>query len=588
MARRTALALVATAAAAAIILSGCSGAQRNEPAGLPSGPAVPEVGAASSWVASLSAPLPADLPASPSAACALITRPAGWLRIEDAQPGDAGFRIPPEADGAGVVRGYTDRSSAACGDEVTVHLSGPTSTVRLEAYRIGAYRTSRARLIWSSGDLHVGPTRRPRLQPHTHLVEPDWPVTVAARITTDWPAGFYLLIPRSAGGPAGPAIPLVIRDDAGHEPVLLAASTMTWNAYGDFGGYSLYRGPGVTAKARYLSRARVVTFRRPLTGTGYEQLVSMDLPVVEQIEQLGLDAAYTTDVDVDLHPSQLLRHAELVFGGHSEYWTRREYDAMEAARNRGVNLAFLGANNLWWHARLEDHAGGTQPDLEVVWREVAGDPTPASRPSDYTLLWSQWPEHRDAAAVLGQDHAGIDVHGGYQVLNAPAWMLNGTGVDSGSVLPMAVGNEADGYNPRAANPPDLDVVAAGVLRGSHGPVTVSASYYSAPSGAGVFAAGSTDWSCALGADCPDQAVPAQTARDLRILTRNVLTAFARPDAGRRHPSAASFPPPTKSLLAQLKPAATGSYGEAETAEEGAVRAARRPGVARSNGAIALR
>jgi hypothetical protein len=113
------LALVATAAAAAIILSGCSGAQRNEPAGLPSGPAVPEVGAASSWVASLSAPLPADLPASPSAACALITRPAGWLRIEDAQPGDAGFRIPPEADGAGVVRGYTDRSSAACGDEVT-------------------------------------------------------------------------------------------------------------------------------------------------------------------------------------------------------------------------------------------------------------------------------------------------------------------------------------------------------------------------------------------------------------------------------------------------------------------------------------
>jgi hypothetical protein len=255
---------------------------------------------------------------------------------------------------------------------------------------------------------------------------------------------------------------------------------------------------------------------------------------------------------------------------------------MEAARNRGVNLAFLGANNLWWHARLESAMTGGEPDREVVWRDTAGDPTPANRPSDYTLLWSQWPEHRDAAAVLGHDHAGIDVHGGYQVMNAPAWMLTGTGLATGSVLPMAVGNEADGYDPGGANPPDLDVVAAGVLRGSHGPVTVSASYYSAPSGAAVFAAGSTDWSCALDADCPDQAIPARTARQLQIITRNVLYAFARPAAGRRHPSTPSVPPPALRLMAHLQAGAIGSYGEAETAEEGAVRAVRRQAVPRAD------
>jgi hypothetical protein len=585
MARRAVL-LTGVAVAAAIALSGCSGPQRREPSGIPSGPAVPAAGGASSWLSGLSVSMPADARPAPSAPCARVQWPAGWTRTEDDQPGAAGFRVP--ADGTGVVRGYADEQSAACGDVVRVHLSGPHSKVRLQAFRLGDYRESSARLVWSSGDLQVEPTARPPVQPYTQLIEPDWPVTVTADITTDWAPGFYLLVPRSVGGPAGPGIPLVIRDDAGREPVLFAASTMTWNAYDDFGGYSLYRGPGKTAKARYLTRARVVSFHRPLTGTGYQQLVSMDLPVVEQIERLGLDAAYTTDVDLDARPSQLLQHQELVLGGHSEYWTRREYDAMEGARNRGVNLAFLGANNLWWHTRLEGGSDGTPPDREVVWRQVAGDPTLPSRPSDYTLLWSQWPEHRDAAAVLGHDHAGIDVHGGYQVMTAPPWMLSGTGLTTGSLLPMAVGNEADGYLPQAANPPDLDVVAAGVLRGSHGPVTVSASYYSAPSGAGVFAAGSTDWSCTLQSACPDQAVPEQTAHLLQIVTRNVLTAFAVPDAGRLHPSTPSVPPPVAVLMAELPPAAIGSYGETETAEEGTARASRRPGVVRTHGPVALR
>jgi hypothetical protein len=514
------------------------------------------------------AQFPPDVAETPSG-CAAVPRPDGWLRAEDAQPGQPGFEIPPDTGGR-VVTGYADRRSAACGDTVSVALSGPPSVVRLEAYRLGAYREAIGRLIWRSGDVPVTQRPLPAVQPGTNLREASWPVSVRMPVTTAWPPGFYLLVVRAAGGIAGPAIPLIVRDDAGEAPIMFTASTLTWNAYNDWGGYSLYRGPGLTSAARFAARGRVASFRRPLEGSGYRQMVFMDLPVVRRLEELaaarGLDVAYTTDVDVDQRPSQWLRHAELVFGGHSEYWTRRAYDALAAVRGTGVNLVFLGANNLWWHARLDVGPVAVEPDREIVYKTYAGDPTPRSAAGDYSVLWSQWPEHRDAAALLGHSHAAIGVHGGYQVMGAPGWMLAGTGLREGSVLPLAVGNEADGYIPAAANPKDLTVVAAGVLRGARGPVTVSASYYVAPSGAGVFSAGTTDWACGLSGACPDQVIPPATSAALQALSRNIILAFLQPAAGRAHPSVPSVTPEPSVLLTQLSPGAIGNYGSSVVTE----------------------
>jgi len=545
--------------------AGTAGARTGSPTARPSPAWAPE-----------SALLPPDVPRATST-CTPVARPDGWVRAEDDQPGTAGFTVPKDGM-PGQIVGYADRRSAGCGDTVSVALSGPDSTVQLEAYRIGAYRDADARLVWRSGDVAVGHRAPPPLQPRTQLREASWPTSVQVPITTAWPPGFYLLVAHAAGGVGGPAIPLVVRDDVDPAPVLFVASTLTWNAYDDFAGYSLYRGQGRTAAAQFVARSRVASFRRPLVGSGYSQLTFMELPVVRQLEQIaahsGVDVAYTTDVDVDHQPSQLLKHAEIVLGGHSEYWTRRAYDALAVARGSGVNLAFLGANNLWWHTRLESAPGAVQPDREIVYRETAGDPTPPSRPADLTLLWSQWPERRDAAAMLGNSHAAIGVHGGYQLLGAPDWLLAGTGLHAGTVdqpgstLPLAVGNEADGYVAAGANPKDLTVVAVGVLRGARGPVTASAGYYVAPSGAGVFAAGSTDWSCGLEGPCADQQVPEATSAALRGLTRNVVLAFARPRAGTTHPSVPGVCPPPAVLLGRLDPAAVGRYGSREVALEG--------------------
>jgi len=482
----------------------------------------------------------------------------------------AGVSLPAASVGAWGVQGYLDADSAASGDTVAVHLGlamGGGRRVRLNAYRIGWYRGSGARRVWTSPTVDVARRVVPSGAPAPHLVVPGWPVTLTIPIDAQWPPGFYLLLPQdSRGRSAGPAVPLVVRDDNGREPILFKASTLTWNAYNEWGGWSLYHGPAGSHAQQVADRARVVSMQRPLVGSGYDQMMTMDVPVVRRIEQVaaarGIDAAYTTDTDVDAAPGQLQAHAEIVSGGHSEYWTTSMYDGLLAAAGSGVNLVFLGANNLWWHARLE---GGTPaaPAREVVYRVQAEDPLASTDPAASTVLWQSAPLSRDPAATLGQGHAGIGVRGSLRLLDPPSWYTAGTGLASDAVLTDAVGNEADGFNVAGHNPDHTQVFAAGLLTGSGGVVLVTTSYSVRPSGAAVYAAGSTDWACAPTGRCGALAVPAATARAVGQLTDNVLIALSTPRAGATHPAAVTLALTPALLRPRLFPQATGTYGGAE-------------------------
>jgi hypothetical protein len=548
-ARRPAAAVLGVLAAALLIGSCSQGSPLAAITVRPSGQTAQVVPAAP--------PPPGRMPAiAQGTACPAGSRGAGWLAAENARPG-ARPAVPGET---GQVLGYPDRSSARCGEIVTVQLAGAASSVRLIAYRMGWYQGEGARRIWTSPAAPTLARTSPSGAAAPHLVQPDWPMSVTMPIDGSWVPGFYLLIPTGPAGPAGPAIPLVVRDDDGGEPILFKASTITWNAYNTWGGWSLYHGPAGSPQFAAANRARVVALHRPLIGAGYEQMRYMDLPVVRQLEQLGLDVGYTTDEDVDAHPDQLARHAEIVSGGHSEYWTRRMYDGLLDAAGAGVNLVFLGANSLWWQARLESSAGAAAPDRIAVYRSVSEDPRAVHDPSLATTLWGPPPLRRDPAAVLGESHAAIGVHGGLQLMQAPAWFTQGTGLSRGSVLAGAVGNEADGYNRRGGNPKGTQVLAAGVLNGAHGPAVVSADYVTLPSGAAVFAAGTTDWACIPSGRCSGGTPPAATAAAIGGLTRNVLTALSHPAAGRARPAVPVTPFTAAQLLPRLAPGAIGSYG----------------------------
>jgi hypothetical protein len=283
---------------------------------------------------------------------------------ENRRPGTSSWCIPTNAPAD--IQGYADHISAHSGSAVALFVSTTARLFRVDAYRLGFYQGLGGRLIWQSRWLPGQRQPVPAPSRPTNLVEAGWRSSIRLRITSRWPPGVYLLkLVASDGGQS--YIPLVIRDDASRASLLLQESTITWQAYNVWGGYSLYYGPD----RRFEDRARVVSFDRPYVrnrGSG-DLLQGGDQPLIVLVERLGLDVTYATDVDVDASPAMLLRHRALVVVCHGEYWSGRMRAAATVARNRGVNLLFLQANDVYRHVRLASSPLGA--DRRVIDYKVA-------------------------------------------------------------------------------------------------------------------------------------------------------------------------------------------------------------------------
>ncbi|HEU4675909.1 MAG TPA: N,N-dimethylformamidase beta subunit family domain-containing protein [Motilibacteraceae bacterium] len=510
---------------------------------------------------SLSHHLPADLVSAqqPAAGCPGRAGSAAAVAAEERRtsgPGiSAAWRQLRDA-GPGTLAVYLSRTSVVCGDRVGVHVGGPAGAVRLEVWRMGWYGGDGGRLVQETGPVDVGPTTVAGPAGPQRTARQDWPQTAELPVTSAWVPGVYLVLARPVEGGRAAWAPLVVRDDQSRSALLVDMSDLTWAAYDTYGGTSLYFGPGQTHAEQVAARAYAVPLSRPTDSRARIQVAVMDLPLVRLVERLHLPVSYTTDTAFDATPSTLLHHAGLVFGGHPEYWTRRMYDAVEAARDAGVNVAFLGANDIHWQARLAPVIGPGVDAAQAtvtVYRQPALDPESAAHPARTTTKWRDAPLLRDPTQLVGQTTTGVGAYGGLIVNDHRSWVFEGTSTVPGQILPEAVGNETDGVRADLTDgqPGQLDVLLASAYRQGERSYLVSSTYYSTPSGAGVFSAGTTFWLCHTEGDCPGQPTPALTRKVLTTVTENVLRAFARPRAGRAHPSR-DFPAlPAGELLARL-------------------------------------
>ncbi|NUR27871.1 MAG: hypothetical protein HOV83_18840 [Catenulispora sp.] len=451
--------------------------------------------------------------------------------------------------------GYLDQVSAACGDTLGLHLSGYVPTASVTAYRMGWYGGAGGRAVWSAPKAAVSASQVKNSGAPTYTVEASWPVAMRIPVTPEWTPGLYLLVVRARPHDAGDAIPLVVRDDSdgngapgtGSSPLLLQASVLTYQAYNNYGRYSLYYGPKDLSGKR-TDRSRVASFDRPYNGDGYQAPFLYDVPLAAEAEKLGLDVDYTTDIDVDRRPGQVAAHKALLIGGHSEYWTRRMYDAAVYARDNGTNIAFFGANEVYWHTRLEPSPSG--PDRRmVVYRQAAEDPLAKSDPAQATVLWDSRELARPEASLVGPAYGELGTKGGaFRVLQPDSWIFAGTGVVQGQVLKGSLAGEYDTVKNDGATPPDIDVVAAAPIVFSGQPTMATMSYYSAKSGAGVFAGGMTYWDCQVGGTCKNHTVDPGTSKLLAAITDNILRDFAEGPSGKRHPSAHRPAPNARGLI----------------------------------------
>jgi hypothetical protein len=306
---------------------------------------------------------------------------ARWVQEENALPGTSDWNISLLGD-QHAVEGFFDTVSATGGDEVRLYVSTTAATYHVEAYRMGWYQGLGARLIWSSGELQGRRQSPPTVESKTNMVDTQWVEPLPIEISTDFVPGCYLFKLVSSDGTAR-FVPLTIRDDTSRAAYLVMNAVTTWQAYNQWGGYSLYWGATSQGQS-FANRSRVVSFDRPYEVNGAPQFLAVELPLIHLVERLGLDLTYATNVDVHRAPDSVLAHKALVSTGHDEYYSKEMRTSLESARNQGINLAFLGANAIFRQIRYQDSPLGTNR-REVCYKSAAEDPISRTNPALSTV-----------------------------------------------------------------------------------------------------------------------------------------------------------------------------------------------------------
>jgi hypothetical protein len=453
------------------------------------------------------------------------TRPAlNPVRSENALPGTQWWRLP-QAPGRSI-EGYASEVSAVPGDVVHLHISTvPAARYRVEVFRVGWYGGAGARLVACAPscarDEQGTPQPEPPFDSTTGYVNAAWPVTDQIAVTDDWTSGYYLAELVLTSGPnagEGGWVPLVVREPPSqNSAILVQAPVDTWQAYNDWGGRSLYYnhtgvGDNHVSFDRPYDPAGLPTAAGPTPLLNINLPQTLEFPLVRFLERGGYDVSYTTDVDLDRDPSELLRHRLVITAGHGEYWTKTIRDAFEQARDAGTNLAFLGANTGYWQIRYDD---GRRTIVE--YRKASADPEPD--PALKTVRFRDLDPPRPECELLGVEFGQIGIRD-YAVNPAALtdpW-FSGTGFTAASTLPGLVGWEWDAITPGCQTSPLTDFFHYE----GHQYVNADAVRYTAPSGARVFSTGTLRFSWGLD--------PAASTADprLQLFMRNALDDLTRP------------------------------------------------------------
>ncbi|WP_243640027.1 N,N-dimethylformamidase beta subunit family domain-containing protein [Streptacidiphilus pinicola] len=448
---------------------------------------------------------------------------------ENAKPGAADWRIA-RLGAQQDIEGYTDRASARPGEPVALHVSTTAPGFTVSAYRVGWYDGRQARLVWRSGRIAGKRQAAPVAVGPTRTVHANWEPSLALD-TSSWPEGAYLLRLDAANG-SQRWVPLVLRSTDAHGKLLVMHGTATWQAYNTWGGTSLYQGEN----GSYGSRALKVSFDRPYADEGAEKFLVYERALVVLAERLGLPLAYTTGIDVHTDPSILGGATAVLSLGHDEYWTPQQRQFVTKARDAGTNVAFLGANTCFRRIRVED-AGRTVVCYKTDYRD---DPAYMQDRALTTTDFRSGPAADPESSMTGVLYEGYPTDAPYVVHNPDHWLFEGTGVHAGDSFDHLVGVEYDRVTPGAPTPRPIEILAHSplVCNGNHSHSDTA--YYTARSGAGVFASGTMRWVEGLMAgghdDGGDHGMNARTAAFVTKVTENLLNAFAQGPAATHRPA----------------------------------------------------
>jgi hypothetical protein len=455
------------------------------------------------------------------------------------------------------IEGFASKTSVNGGEPIGLFVHTTSARYTIDVFRTGWYNGAGARRV-------AGPIERagiaqavPPPDPSTGLIECAWrdPYRLDTRDADGpWASGVYLArLTTIADAPAQAFIVFVVRDDERASAIVVQSAVTTFAAYNNWGGKSLYAFNSGNAPAR------TVSFDRPYAADAYgvrldgagDFLRRWEYNAVRFLEREGYDVSYITDVDTHQRADALRRHTIFLSVGHDEYWSWEMRDRVEAARDRGVHLAFLGGDVSYWQIRFEPNARGGADRTIVAYKEAAGDLDPLAidgQPQNDRLITGRWrdrPTSRPEERLVGVMYAADPVDADIIVSDASHWVFAGTGLRNGDALRGLLGYEVDaiyGGGPatleRLAHSPFVDRGDPKGPRTRYSDMTI----YTAASGALVFAAGSIQWSWGL----DDYNAPAWRTRRAsgaaQQITRTLLGRMLQGRAeARRAPSRGAAP-----------------------------------------------
>lgn len=354
-------------------------------------------------------------------------------------------------DDAFFVEGYANPLSAAPGQEVAFHVSCTASSFGIEILRWGG---TEPHVVWSKKNV---PGQRHPVPDDASSQGCRWPATLRVPVGNDWQSGYYTarFHIEDKGGPwsgrstrsATSEAPFVVRpaEPGKKSRILLQLATNTYNAYTNWGGFSLYAYHGLGK-----NQGHRVSFDRPLSS----QFSRWELPFVQWCEKQGIALDYAANGDLEEIPDLLKPYRLVLSVGHDEYWSGPMRDAVETHIREGGNAAFFSGNSVCWQVRSED--GGRA--LTCYKQNYHTDPVYQTR--DFSTLSTAWSHHllgrpenqlTGVGFLWGGYHRShgqfMDGKASYTVHRPEHWVFEGTNLRIGEEFggkDTIVGYETDG------------------------------------------------------------------------------------------------------------------------------------------------
>jgi hypothetical protein len=372
-------------------------------------------------------------------------------------------------------------------------------------------------------------------------------------IPTDWKSGYYEVslrveerdgkfVHRNRRSAEGSCHFILRAANPGKKSkILLQFSVNTYNAYNNWGGFSLYGFHG-----RSNLQGNRVSFNRPPRSI----FNNWEGPFVAWAESNGYELEYASNMDLELRPEILENYRLILSVGHDEYWSAPMRDSLEKFIADGGNAAFFSGNSVCWQVRWE--AGDRALTCWKQWFKQ--DPLYSNK--DHRLLSTLWSHHlvkrpENELTGVGFLHGGyhrshgqfMDGKGSYTVHRPDHWVFAGTNLkrkDEFGGKDTIVGYECDGCEiewrdglpfptHKDGTPKSFTILATCPARWAPGD---SLWYDKWPSpdhsgnavlgvyqnGGTVFTCGSTDWSHGL------------RGKDPKVIqiTKNVLDRLSKP------------------------------------------------------------